>query len=290
MAGHAGHHRPGDRKRILLRLCSQPAVHAGRPARHRKEDARDHRARQTFHKGSVVARASEENLPRHGRELQGRADRRHSGRPADQNLQARRLVRSLPRPAHDVDRQGRQRLQAHEGGRRLLARRFQQSDAHPHLRHRFRQAGRARRLSQADRRSREARPPPRRPRDGPVPFPGGSARLGVLARQRLDAVPGARELHPPPADRRRLCRGELAAAHGQDAVGNHRSHPDLFGHDLPHAEARGRRAGLRGQADELPRPHTDFQERAAKSTANCRSRSPNSARCIASSRRAHCTG
>ena len=35
-----------------------------------------------------------------------------------------RLVRSLPRPAHDLDRQDRQRLQAAEGRGRLLARRF----------------------------------------------------------------------------------------------------------------------------------------------------------------------
>ena len=42
----------------------------------------------------------------------------------DQDLQAGRLVRPVPRPAHDLDRQDRQRLQADEGGRRLLARRF----------------------------------------------------------------------------------------------------------------------------------------------------------------------
>ena len=46
------------------------------------------------------------------------------GRPADKNLQAGRLVRSLPRPAHDLDRQDRQRVQADESRRRLLARRF----------------------------------------------------------------------------------------------------------------------------------------------------------------------
>ena len=99
------------------------AVHAGRPAGDREEDARDRRARQTLHQGGVVARTGQASLPRQGRELQGRAGRRHSGRPADQDLQAGRLVRSLPRPAHDLDRQGRQRLQADEGRRRLLARR-----------------------------------------------------------------------------------------------------------------------------------------------------------------------
>jgi threonyl-tRNA synthetase len=44
---------------------------------------------------------------------------------ADQDLLSGRLVRSLPRPAYDVHRQDRQRLQADEGGRCLLARRQQ---------------------------------------------------------------------------------------------------------------------------------------------------------------------
>ena len=67
---------------------------------------------------------AKQRVPRQGRDLQGRAGRRHPGRPADQDLQAGRLVRPLPRPAHDLDRQGRQRLQADEGRGRLLARRF----------------------------------------------------------------------------------------------------------------------------------------------------------------------
>ena len=126
-----------------------------------------------------------------GEAVQGRAGRRHPRRSAAENLQARRLVRSVPRPAHDLDRQDRQRIQAVEGRRRLLARRFKPRDAVAHLRHRLCQAGRARRLSQADRGSGKARPPEARPRDGPVPFPGGSARLGVLAPEGLDAVPDA---------------------------------------------------------------------------------------------------
>src|SRR6266545_3678477 len=55
LAGHAGHHRPGDRERLLLRLLPQPAVHPGGLRRDREEDARDHRARQTLHQGGVVA-------------------------------------------------------------------------------------------------------------------------------------------------------------------------------------------------------------------------------------------
>ena len=72
---------------------------------------------------------------------------------------------------------------------RLLARRFDQADAVAHLRDRLRQAGRARRLSQAARGGREARPPQARARNGPVPLPGGGAGHGVLAPQGLDAVP-----------------------------------------------------------------------------------------------------
>ena len=42
---HASDHRPGDRERLLLRLRPRRALHAGRSARHRSQDARDHRAR-----------------------------------------------------------------------------------------------------------------------------------------------------------------------------------------------------------------------------------------------------
>ena len=69
--------------------------------------------------------AGEESLPRQGRAVQGRTGRRHPGGPGAQDLQARRLVRSVPRPAHDVDRQDRQCVQAAQGRGRLLARRFQ---------------------------------------------------------------------------------------------------------------------------------------------------------------------
>ena len=59
------------------------------------------------------------------------------GRPGHQVLRPGRLDRPVPRPAHDVHRQDRQRLQADEGGRRLLARRFEEPDADAHLRHRL---------------------------------------------------------------------------------------------------------------------------------------------------------
>ena len=291
VAGHAGHHRPGDRERLLLRLLPQRAVHAGRFRRDRKEDARDHRARQTLHQGRLGPREDQAGVPRQGRGLQGRTGRRHSRQRADQDLLPGRLVRSVPRPAHDLDRQGRQRLQADEGGRRLLARRQQQSDADADLRHGVRQAGRPRRLSEADRGSREARPPQARPRARPVSLPGGRPRRGVLARQGLDHLPGADRLYAPAADRR-LQRGQRAADPRQVAVGNLRP----LGL-VPREHVRGaiRRRRGRGQAlvcaeaDELPRPCADLQAWPEELSRPAACGWPNSAWCIATSRRARCT-
>ena len=80
VAGHPGHDRSGDRERLLLRLLPQRAVHAGRFRRDRKEDARDHRARQAVHQGSLDARKDQAGVPRQGRDVQGRTGRRHSRR------------------------------------------------------------------------------------------------------------------------------------------------------------------------------------------------------------------
>ena len=77
-----------------------------------------------FTKEVWYARKDQAGVPRQGRGLQGRAGRRHSRRRADQDLFPGRLVRPLPRPAYEFDRQDRQRLQADEGGGRLLARRL----------------------------------------------------------------------------------------------------------------------------------------------------------------------
>src|SRR6516225_1674133 len=167
----------------------------------------------------VWSREKAKRVFRQGREFQGRAGRRHSGRRADQGLLPGRLVRPLPRPAHDLDGQGRQRLQADEGRWRLLARRFQQSDADPHLRYGLRKAGRARRLSQANRGSREARSPQARPRARPLSLPGRRARCGVLAPEGLDDFPDRHRLHAQ-APCRRLQRGERAADPGQGTVGD----------------------------------------------------------------------
>ena len=123
VARHAGHHRPGDRERLLLRFLPQRAVHAGRFARDRKEDARDHRARQTVHQGGLVARQAKQVFRDKGENFKVELVDAIPGDQNDQDLQAGRLVRSLPRSAHDLDRQGRQRVQADEGRGRVLARR-----------------------------------------------------------------------------------------------------------------------------------------------------------------------
>ena len=137
----------------------------------------------------------------------------------------------------------------------------QQPDAHPHLRHRVRQAGGARRLSQAARGSREARPPQARPRARPVPLPGGRPGRRVLARQGLVAVPVDHRLHAPPP-RRRLRRGERAADARQVAVGDLRP-LGLVPREHVRRAVGGRRgrgqALVRHQADELPRPCADLQ-------------------------------
>ena len=89
----------------------------------------------------------------------------------------RRLDRPVPRAAPRLDRQARPAVvQADPGVGRLLARRPEEPDAEPHLRHRLAQQEAARRLSRPARGSGQARPPQDRPGDGPVPPPGRSAR------------------------------------------------------------------------------------------------------------------
>ena len=57
---HAGHHRPGDRERLLLRFLPQRSRSRRRIfAAIEKKMARDHRARQTLHQGNLVARSGQ---------------------------------------------------------------------------------------------------------------------------------------------------------------------------------------------------------------------------------------
>ena len=107
---------------FLLRLRQAGAVPPRRSRQDRKEDGRDHRQERALHEGVLEPQAGEGFLPRARRELQGRAGRRHPGGPGAQDLQAGRMARPLPRPAHGLDGAGRQSLQAAEDRRRLLAR------------------------------------------------------------------------------------------------------------------------------------------------------------------------
>ena len=128
---------PRHRERLLLRLRQGRAVPPGRPAAHRGEDARDHPPQRAVHERGVEPRARQGGVRRDGRDLQGRARRRHPARRGRQDLQTGRVVRPLPRAAHDLDRPGRLCLQIAEDRRRLLARRLDQAHAAAPLRHRL---------------------------------------------------------------------------------------------------------------------------------------------------------
>src|SRR5690606_1546250 len=105
-------------------------------------------------------------------ELQGRTDRRDPGGSVDQDLQAGPVVRPLPRTAYALDQGYRDRVQADQGGRCLLARRQQQSGAVTSLWNGVRQSEGTRRLSEDGRRGREARPPQAGPGARSVPSAG----------------------------------------------------------------------------------------------------------------------
>ena len=139
------------------------------------------------------------------------------GRRADRPVRPGRLGRPVPRPARAVHRQA-QGLQADEGGRRLLARRFAQRDAPAHLRHGLDQREGAQGLPAPPGRSREARPPQDRPRARPVPHAGRGARRGVLASEGLGHLPAPDRLHARRAGSGRLPGSERAGDHGRGAV------------------------------------------------------------------------
>ena len=173
-----------------------------------------------LHQGALEPRARQGLLQEEGRAVQDRAGRCDPRGRGPQDLQAGRMARSVPRPAHDLDRPDRQGLQAHPFRRLLLARQCARAEAAAHLRHRLGERARACRLPQAARGGREARPPQARARDGPLPLPGGGAGRRVLAPEGLGAVPEPHQLHSPPPERGRLSRGEQSADPRQVAVGD----------------------------------------------------------------------
>jgi threonyl-tRNA synthetase len=88
----------------------------------------------------------------------------------------------------------------------ILARGLQEPNADAHLRDGLGEPGGSRGIPPPARGGREARSPAARSRDGPLPFPGGGARRGVLAPEWLDPVPGGSLLYASPPEGR-LCRG-----------------------------------------------------------------------------------
>ncbi len=168
------------------------------------------------------ARRCGQVLPRSRREIQGRTDRRHSGRPAGVALSRRRFHRPLPRPAR-ADHGQAEGLQADEGGRRLLARRSPQRAVAAHLRHGLGEEGRPRRLPAHARRGREARPSPPGQAVRPVPHAGRGAGPGLLAPQGLGDLAGNRAVHARRLSQQRLPGSALPADSRQDACGKSRA-------------------------------------------------------------------
>ena len=104
--------------------------------------------------------------------------------PHHQRLSPGRVRRPLPRPAPAQHQQARERhLQAHQPRRRLLARRREEPDADPRLRHRLPEQGRAGGLPRGARAGPPARPPAHRPGPRPLQLPRGGPRLPVLPPQ-----------------------------------------------------------------------------------------------------------
>ena len=104
-------------------FAKEEPFHPDDLATHRSQDARDHRSQRALHQGGVEPRPGQGLLPREGRAVQGRAGRRDPRGRGPEDLQAGRVARPVPRPAHDLDRPDRQGLQAHQVRRLLLARR-----------------------------------------------------------------------------------------------------------------------------------------------------------------------
>ena len=175
---------------------------------------------------------------------------------ADLAVRPGQLDRPVPRPARALHRQA-QGVQADARRRRVLARRLEERDAAAHLRHGLGDEGGPGRVPQDARGGREARPPPPRHAARPVPHAGGGAGPGVLAPEGLDAVAAGRAVHAPRVPRQRLPGGARAADPRQEPVGEDRPLGELPREHVHHLVGEPR---LRGEADELPRPHPDLQQ------------------------------
>ena len=261
---HAGHHRPGDRERLLLRLLPQRAVLDRGFRRDRSEDARDHRAATAPSPrrcGSATARAT-------SFATRARCSRSSWSTPfpEDQDLKIYfqgdwfDLCRGPHMPSTGP---GRRRLQADQARRRLLARRSRTAsscsastappgateselDAYLHMleeaeKRDHRRIGREMELFHLQ----EEAP-------GQVFWhPKGWAiwrALEAYMRRRLDQA-GYQEVQDPAAPRPQ-------ALGGLGPLGKiPRSHVPGRGR----GGKRSRQAGRGAEADELPRPRADLQ-------------------------------
>ncbi len=129
-------------------------------------------------------------------------------------------------------------LQADEGRRRLLARRRAQCAAPACLRHGLGERQRAEAISFPARRGGEARSSSLGPRARSFSSTGRSGRRGVLASERLDAVPHDRELCSPAHRSCGLCRSADAAARRPLALGSCRATGEKFREQMFVAQSR----------------------------------------------------
>ena len=258
LSRHPGHHRPGHRYRLLLRLRARDPVHAGRSRQDRSQDARDRQSRSADASRSVAARQGDRAFRSDGRDLQGRTHPQHSGGRRSLDLLPRRMARSVPRSAFRVDFEDRQRVQADEDRRRLLARGFQQSHASAHLRHRVARRERTRGLSDAAGRAGKTRSPPHRQ---------GSRTFHLLAgRRRGTAAVDAERHGDPPGARIPRAAGRAQGRLSSRGHAAHREGSALLSFAPPALLQRGhvfaaryRRRELLPAADELPASSPDLR-------------------------------
>ena len=189
--GRQVRHRPRDRRRLLLRLraarrrgtsptttssASRPAcARSSRPTS--RSCARSSTATHALavfadqpYKLEIIERVDPDDAAEVG------DGQRHLACTATRGPTAREFV-DLCRGPHVPSHQAARRVQAHQGRRRVLARRREAPDAPAHLRHRVGVEGRARGAPAPARGGREARPPQARRRARPVLVPRGD-RLG----------------------------------------------------------------------------------------------------------------
>ena len=279
LPGHQVRHRPGHRKRLLLRRRFPDAHHRGRPADDRKQDGGAVPQQGSAPPPRSPQGRSAEDLHREGRPVQGRTD--HGPRRRHHLLLYQRCVHGpLPRPAHSQHGiyQG---PETYVRGRSLLARQREEQDADAYLRHLVPQEINARRVPRDDGGGQETRPP--QVGQGPRtvhffaargPGPAAVAAQGSCAARPAGAVPAGR------AEGVRLPAGDHAAHRQQGALCHlgplRQIRQGLVPAD-PHPD-RGR--GVPAQTDELPAPlrdlplETPFVQGAARASGGVRNGLP----------------